>query len=199
MPRVLSEFWQKLVRLFTRPPRDGRDVERLALADGTKVLVRPLVPEDAPMLAEALRHLSPESRYHRFLAPVERLTPAQLQYLTCVDGVDHIALGLAVYRGRRSTPQPIAVARSIREKTDPETAEVAVVVADEWQHRGVGTLILRKLADRVWATGVRRWKAVILAENRGGFAVLDRVAEPLERKPDGPVVEVLYGLNDPVG
>lgn len=197
MPGILSEFWRRLVRLFTRPPRDGRDVERFTLPDGSLVMVRPLVPEDAPMLAEALQQLSLESRYHRFLVPVERLTPAELKYLTCVDGADHIALGMAYCRSRRTTPQPIAVARSIRSKTDPEAAEVAIVVADEWQRRGVGQALLRRLSDRAWNAGVRRWTATILAENTGAFTLMDRVADLRERRPDGPLVEVVYALREP--
>src|SRR5688500_14752946 len=143
----LSAFWRKLLDLFARPA--GPETEHGALPDGTPVLIRPLIPEDAPLVAEALAHLSQESRYQRFLAPVERLTPAQLEYLTRVDGSDHIALGMALAPRRRGeTPQPIAIARSIRDRSRPEEAEVAVVVADEWHRRGVGSLLLTKLSER---------------------------------------------------
>lgn len=194
MPGSLSSLWQRLTQLFTRAPRDHRDHRQLALPDGTPILIRPLIPEDAPAVEEALRHLSETTRYRRFLAPVERLSEAQLRYLTCVDGVDHIALGMAVIRGGRLPPEPIAIARSIRDRLDPEVAEVAIVVADEWQHRGVGTLLLGHLGDRAWAAGVRRWRAVMLAENGAVSGLLDKVAARLSHVQDGPTVEVLYAL-----
>lgn len=198
MPRVpepLLSFWQKLTAVFTRTAPRRADEERLTLPDGTPVLIRSIVPEDAVHVAEALSHLSPRSRYHRFLAHVERLTPAQIDYLTRVDGVNHIALGMALIR-RGRPPQPIAICRSIREG-DSDVAEVAITVADEWQGRGIGRIMLTRLAARAAAHGIRRWRAVILAENRAAFRLFDGIAARLSERRDGPVVEILYALPQP--
>jgi GNAT superfamily N-acetyltransferase len=192
----LTAFWRKLVALFAR--RHGPEMERGALPDGTPVLMRPLIPGDAPLVAEALAQLSEKSRYQRFLAPVERLTPAQLEYLTHVDGSDHIAIGMALAPARRGEPpQPIAIARSIRDPQQPEEAEVAIVVADEWQRRGAGSLLLAMLAERAWTTGIRRWRAVVLATNRPARALLERVGTCMEERSDGPTAELTYELHPP--
>ena len=83
----------------------------LTLLDGTTVFVRPIAPEDKPLLIEGLRRLSPETSMRRFLSPKVRFTPAELRYLTEVDGHSHIAF-VAVDAHDPSTL--IAVARSVR-------------------------------------------------------------------------------------
>jgi GNAT superfamily N-acetyltransferase len=195
MPAPLVTFWQKLVAVFTRAPARRPDEERLKLPDGTRVLIRSIVPEDSPHLAEALAHLSPKSRYHRFLAHVERLSPTQLDYLTRVDGVNHIALGMARLR-RGEPPLPIAICRSIREG-ESDVAEVAITVADDWQGRGIGRMMLTRLARRAAQHGIRCWRAVILAENTAAFRLFDSLAPRISERRDGPVVEVLYRLPAP--
>jgi GNAT superfamily N-acetyltransferase len=193
---------RRLGRRFTRHPAGGGEAHpaatQLALSDGTPVLVRAIEPLDADALAEALERLSPESRYQRFLSDLDRLTPAQLEYLTHVDGINHLALGVAVVQGRARAPRPIAVARCIRDPSEPELAEVAIVVADEWQRRGVGSLLFGMLAERAREVGIRRWKAVMLAENAGARKLLEEVGTRLSTRLEGPgSVEAIYELRPP--
>src|SRR3954466_4194851 len=103
------------------------------LLDGTTVFVRPIAPEDKPLLAEGLRRLSPQTSIKRFLSVKVKFSEAELRYLTEVDGHDHIAL---VAVDARDPSSLIAVARSVR--TEPDTAELAVVVGDQWQGLGLG-------------------------------------------------------------
>lgn len=194
MPGSLTELWQKLTALFREPHH--RETERLKLADGTPVLIRPIVPEDAPHVAQALADLSGPSRYHRFLQPVERLTPAELEYLTRVDGTNHIALGMALALPGKP-PRPIGICRSIRDTKEPDLAEVAITVADDFHRRGVARLLLQRLAARARESGILRWRAVILAENHAAFGLFDRLWRRLSEARDGPVVEVIYGLDPP--
>lgn len=79
--------------------------------------------------------MSPESRYRRFLAARDRLSEAELDYLTRVDHHDHEALVALVLE----TQEGVGLARFVRLPEDPEDAEVAIAVADAWQRRGVGT------------------------------------------------------------
>ncbi len=199
MPSHWKRLRERLGRLFARrldapseePPRE----RGLQLADGTPVLIRPIEPGDGAALAEALERLSPASRYQRFLSVVKQFTPAQLEYLTHQDGVNHIALGMAVTHPDGSTPTPIAVARCIREEAGSDLAEAAIVVADEWHGRGVGTLLLQCLSARAWEAGIRRWKALMLAENAAALHLFDKVATRRSQHPEGiGVVELLYDL-----
>jgi RimJ/RimL family protein N-acetyltransferase len=133
-----------------------------SLRDGQRILIRPIRPDDKAELAAGMRRLSPESRYRRFFTPTSELSDRQLRYLTEVDHHDHEAL-VAL---EPETGHGIGVARFVREKADPELAEVAVAVADSWQGRGVGTTLLHRLTERARDEGVRRFTAEILAENQ---------------------------------
>ena len=94
------------------------------------------------------------SRYRRFLAPIDHLSDQQLAYLTQVDHIAHEAL-LAI---DTATGEDVAVARFIRDPEDPSRAEVAIVVFDRWQGRGVG----RTLADRLARPSPLRRHRVVL-------------------------------------
>ncbi len=195
----LARLLLKLGPLFLEPAarraRRRAGMRKARLPDGTRVLVRPIDADDAADLARALAELSPASRYQRFLSHVDRLSPEQLDYLTRVDGVNHIALGAAAAPSRWRVPVPIGVARCIRDPADPDLGEVAFTVADAWQGRGVGTLLARHLAHRCRKAGILRWRAVMLGENRGMERVLERVAAPQgHRWEDAGVIERLYVL-----
>src|SRR5256885_5149005 len=105
----------------------------LTLPGGTCVRVRPIAPEDKPLLVEGLRRLSPESAFRRFMSPKVSFSEAELRYLTEVDQHDHIAL---VAVDADDAAQLIAVARCVR--VAPDTADIAVVVGDPWQGLGLG-------------------------------------------------------------
>src|SRR4051812_18947735 len=117
------------------------------------VVIRPLEPSDRDELAAGFRRLSPESRYRRFFAPVPELSRRQLDYLTNVDQHDHVAL-VAV---DDATGAGVGVARFVR--TGPGVAEPAVVVADDYQHQGVGAALLDRLVERAREEGVTRFVA----------------------------------------
>jgi protein lysine acetyltransferase len=133
----------------------------VTLRDGPRVTVRPICPQDAEPLRAGFERLSQESRYRRFLAPMQRLTGPMLRYLTDVDHHDHEALVAVGADGAL-----IGVARFVRRESDREAAEVAVTVADDYQGRGLGTALLGLLADRARAEGIRRFTALMLASNR---------------------------------
>jgi nucleotide-binding universal stress UspA family protein/RimJ/RimL family protein N-acetyltransferase len=143
----------------------------VALRDGARIVVRPIEPEDRDELAAGFERLSPESRYRRFFGPMRELRQRDLDYLTQVDHRDHEAL-IAL---DDATGQGVAVARFVR--TAPDEAEPAVVVADDWQRRGLATQLLDALADRAREEGVARFRAPVLAENAQAIAVLKRLGE----------------------
>ena len=151
--------------------RDGRQ-QMLQLRSGDWVSVRQLRPKDAPALAAAVERLSALSRYRRFHSAAPRLTDQMIKYLTDVDHHDHEAL-VAVQPGTGGII--IGVARFIRDPAHPDTAEVAVVVTDSWQRRGVGTLLLRRLARRASDEGIRFVTGNILAENHPTIKLAQRL------------------------
>jgi RimJ/RimL family protein N-acetyltransferase len=109
---------------------------RFRLRSGHTVLIRPMRSDDAPALAAAVEQLSEQSRYRRFHTHMPRLNAQTLTYLTDIDHHDHEAL-VAVAPGSGDI---VGVARFIRDTATPDTAELAIVVADAWHRRGLGTL-----------------------------------------------------------
>jgi len=166
------------------------------LGDGSRVEIRPLTNADKAGLAAGLRRLSPESRYRRFLTATPRLTAKQLAYLTEIDHRDHEAL-VAVEPSSRNG---LGVARYVRSRERPDEAEVAVAVADDWQRRGLGTLLLRHLAARARAEGITSFTGLVLAENAPMRHVLDTLGRIEVRDADGDSLEVALRIpEDPLG
>jgi acetyltransferase len=147
----------------------------LTLPDGTRVLVRPITPEDKPLLVEGLRRLSPEAAFRRFMSPKVSFSQAELRYLTEVDQRDHIAL-VAVDADQPS--HLIAVARCVR--VAPDTADIAVVVGDPWQRMGLGRRLADEVARRARAVGIERIAGTMLADNRAAFRLMRGFGWPFE-------------------
>jgi hypothetical protein len=133
--------------------------------------MRPIRPDDKALLQAGVAALSPESAYGRFLTGKSSLTTAELRYLTEIDGIDHIALVVLDDNG-----DLIAVGRIVRDQGRPDTAELAVVVCDAWQRRGLGRMLTRELTLR---SGVDRVSGTMLATNRAALALMRGIG-PLE-------------------
>ncbi len=160
----------------------------LTLRDGAEVRVRPLEPSDRDALAAAFERLSDESRYRRFLGPVEHLGPSTQSYLTDVDHHDHEALAAFDPEG-----DLVGVGRYVREDGGA-TAEAAVTVADEWQGRGLGTALTALLAERALDEGIGTFTASMLAENRDMFELLATVGSVQVTGREGGTIEVEVAL-----
>ncbi|WP_052668273.1 GNAT family N-acetyltransferase [Nitriliruptor alkaliphilus] len=143
------------------------------LRDGSPVLLRQIRPSDRTRLAEGLKRLSPASRYLRFQRAVSELSDEELRYLTEVDHVDHEAI-VALDPVRPDRPG-VGVARYIREPYEPEVAEAAITVADEYHGRGAGTLLLGALASRAEANGVKVFRSYVLDGNSAMLEVFDHL------------------------
>jgi RimJ/RimL family protein N-acetyltransferase len=131
------------------------------LRDGSAVLIRQVRSTDAPLLADGFARLSPQSRRMRFLGAKTTLSAAELRYFTEVDHHDHEAIGaLSAADGRG-----VGIARYVRDADDPQAAEIAVTVVDDWQGRGLATELLSRLSDRARQADIHRFTALVAAEN----------------------------------
>ena len=156
------------------------------LRDGSEVLVRRLTPPDAPGLEAGFARLSEESRRLRFLTTKPRLSASELHYLTDVDGHRHEAL-VAI---DPETRHGVGIARFVQDEDDPRRAEVAVTVVDEWQHRGVGSLLLTVLSDRAREEGITTFTALVAADNKSMNNLLTRLSAPVTKiRPIGEAAE----------
>ncbi len=171
------------------PPHWAADV---LLADGGTAHVRPIVSEDAPLLVDFHARLSPESVYLRFFSPHPRLSPVEIERFTRVDHRARVAL--VVLLG----DELIGVGRYDR-LGESDGAEVAFVVGDAQQGRGIATLLLERLAAAARERGLHRFSADVLPQNRAmlqvfhdaGFEVTSRFEDgvvrldfPIDRTPE---------------
>jgi RimJ/RimL family protein N-acetyltransferase len=123
------------------------------------------------LLADGFTRLSARSRRMRFLAGKDTLSAAELRYFTHVDHHDHEALGALGHPGGHG----VGVARYVRDTTDPQAAEIAVTIVDDWQGRGLGTELLARLSERARAAGIRRFTALVAEDNAAMAGVLRKL------------------------
>jgi RimJ/RimL family protein N-acetyltransferase len=161
------------------------------LPDGAQILIRPIRADDKRFLEDGLRQLSDESVHRRFLSPKRSFSRSELRYLTEVNGRDHVAL-VAEYPGE-PVRRLIAVGRFVRSHEDPEAAEVAIVVADDWQRRGVGSLFAKRLATHARLRGVRRFTATMAGENVAAHKLMGKLTYHLREQHSGGGVSELVG------
>jgi RimJ/RimL family protein N-acetyltransferase len=162
----------------------GDLVETAYLVDGTEIVFRPILPTDAERFARLYERLSPEALYRRFFAPVPRLQPAMVRHLVTVDYDSRFALVAVV------GDEVVGVARY--DRVPPEqadgvegAAEVAVIVEDAWQGRGIATRLLWRLSAAARERGLRMFYAGVQAENRPMMGLLQVIADEVETRLEG--------------
>jgi RimJ/RimL family protein N-acetyltransferase len=153
---------------------------KVRLRDGTLVTLRPVRPTDAAALRAFLHELSPESRYLRFQAHVSDLSEAQWKYLVSADGRNHVAV--IAWIGR----VVVGVGRFIR-LDQSDKAEVAFVVADALQRRGLGSLLRDELLAAASRSGIRSFRAEVMEGNRGMRRLLRTPSLRMESDVDGVI------------
>lgn len=135
-------------------------VESERLPDGTGIIVRPIRPEDDVMERAFIRSLSNDSRYNRLLG-ARKLTPDEVRQLTRIDYDREMAfVAVTADSGRQ---QLLGVARYVRDAD--RGAEFAIVVADAWQRKGIGSMLLDRLLRHAHTAGIARLYGITLATN----------------------------------
>jgi hypothetical protein len=127
------------------------------------ITLRPITPNDVAMEEEFVRQLSPETKHYRFFGAMKELSDAEAHRLCDVDGRLSMAFVATVRERHREVE--IGVCR-YAPSTDPEVREMAVTIADEWQHTQLPKLLLLRLIDAARETGIRELFAVELSDNR---------------------------------
>lgn len=158
--------------------RDATNLELLTLRDGSTVQIRVSEPADRDGLLEFFRRLSPESRWHRFRSLT--LPRPQLIADLCDSSRPHSQLTLLAMRREGGVPRIIATGSYLA--TDARAAEVAFAVADDWRGKGLGTLLLERLARIAVCHGFTRFWALTRTDNlpmldvfrESGFAETER-------------------------
>jgi GNAT superfamily N-acetyltransferase len=165
-----------------------RELEREVVSDGDlHYRVRPIRPDDGPRLAFFHHHLLPHSVFLRFFTFHPELSAKEVEHFTCVDYVNRLAL-VAESEGRL-----IAVGRYDSSPGETE-AEVAFVVSDEFQHHGIGALLLDELARAAWDRGVTSFRAETLCENRAMLDVFRHSGFPISSSVEYGTVTLRFPI-----
>jgi GNAT superfamily N-acetyltransferase len=148
------------------------------------ITIRPLRNGEAAVVQSVFDHLGPRSRLLRFGGAKTVLSAADLEALCRVDE-RHVVL-VALLGG-----EPIGIARLVRNMEDPGLGEVAVAVGDAWQGRGVGSVLVDRLAAEARAGGIERLSATLSAENHASLKLMGRITRGLKTTCTAGQLEVV--------
>jgi GNAT superfamily N-acetyltransferase len=165
-----------------------------ALEDGTEIFFRPVKPTDEPALKEMLYSLSAESVRLRFFTTTKTFPHRDVQQLTTVDYVQDLAI-VGIVPGPGGEEDIVAIAQYF---LDPKSnaAEVAFIVQDEWQAKGMGSFLLRYLAEIAHKRGVKKFEASVVPRNKPMLAVFHNSGYRTETVFDGDAYKVEIDLTD---
>ncbi len=166
-----------------------------SLDDGTPTLIRPLRTEDRGDILAGFQRISPHSRYLRYSSAGAKLTNDDLDTLTCTDEKKCLALGAVDL----SMPghYGMGVARYIACEDEPGTAEIAIVIVDEYQGRGLGSLMLDLLITIARKNGFTSLCGYVLPENRAMIRLLKKVNATLNHETGGIIRIDIPLVNEP--
>lgn len=162
-------------------------IHPLTLADGRRVLVRPVLPQDSDGEQAFVKGLSPASRYRRFHVGMRELPQSTLLQLTRIDHRSHVALVAHPefdIGEEQDDPAIVADARYVR--IDEQSAEFAVAVDDRWQRQGLGSRLLRMLARHAAKNGLSTLYGDVLTDNLPMITMLRRWGCELLPRDDEP-------------
>jgi protein lysine acetyltransferase len=176
--KLLRTARQRLAAFITPIP--------VSLRDGTELYLRPVLPGDSERTANGPVEFSSETLYRRFQS-ARGPTKSLMTYLFEVDYVDHF-----VWVMTDGPDGPVvADARFVRDENDPSLAEVAFLVADAYQGRGIGSFLMDTVAVTAWYDGIRFFSARVLSENYPMRKILDRFGAHWQRDDLGVVTTVI--------
>jgi len=178
--------------------RSSFATETVTLRDGTQVVLRAIRPDDAPRLQALHKRLSPESVFLRFLDQRKALTDQDAQRWATVDYRTHMAIVAALPDG--ADERLIGVARyAAIDPAKPDTAEAAIVVQDDHQGRGLGTILVNRLVTYARAHGIRAFVASVHYSNSEIMHFIQRSGLPAKKRLEAGVWEIHIRLDAPSG
>jgi acetyltransferase len=166
----------------------GVQPQSWALSDELTATLRQIGPEDAAIEQNFVRHLSEESRYYRFMNELRELTPQMLERFTRIDPANEMAFIVTVAPAGVETE--IGVGRYII-NPDRESCEFAVAVADDWQHHGIGSRLMRALMEHARARGLKRMDGYVLSANAKMLELMRELGFEIHASPGDPTTRIV--------
>ncbi len=173
-------------------PYPARYEQVWPMRGGGEFLVRPVRPDDAQMLQRLVKELSPESRYFRYISQIAELPASMLARFTLIDYDREMAL-VAVHRERsagedgeiRGTERIVGVSRYVT-NPDQTSCEFALVVADDFNGRGLGSRLMLSIMEAARDKGLTEIQGLVLAGNPSMLKLMRRLGFEVRAYPDDP-------------
>jgi len=166
---------------------------RVILRDGQSLKVRPIEPRDRGKLRDFFYRLSPQTRYFRFGYTKSYLSDDELTYYTEMTPPDTFAY--VALMGEGDEERIVAVGRWFLGQ-DTKTAEIAFVVEDNIQVKGIGTALLEQLADAALAFKIKKFIAIVLPENTRMLEVFEESGFKIQKRIDEGAYQIIFDLED---
>ena len=163
--RMVVDFHSQTAERYSHMaiyPYPGQLVSYYQLPNGTDLVIRPIRPEDAEIEQEFIRNLSMRAKYFRFMQSITELSPHMLARFTQIDYDREMALIAVVYLEGQETE--IGVARYVT-NPDGKSCDFAIVIADEWQRKGIAHRLMQQLVETARAHSLRLMEGEVLANN----------------------------------
>ena len=179
----------------SQAPYPAQYEETITTRAGEKIFVRPIRPDDEPMMRDMFYNFSEQTKYLRYHAALKAMPHNKMQVFCTIDYETEMAIiGL---HGPSGNEEVVGVGRYL---TDPEksSAEVAFAVQDAWQRKGLGTYFFERLVKIGRENGVHTFHAYVLVENSGMLKIFHRSGLIVETETEGDVVRVTMKLPDGV-
>jgi ribosomal protein S18 acetylase RimI-like enzyme len=177
---------------LVRVPSPNFEPRVFELREGTKVHIRPIAPEDEPLLHDAVSAMSERTVYFRFFSPIKRLSDAMAHRLAVVDYKDRFALVATTHRP--STKERIVGVARYDRAAGTDIAEVALAVIDEFQRRGLGGALLGILAHVAREHGIKNFSLIVLPENQQMLGLLRKMGWIHQARLSGGVYEISFDI-----
>jgi acetyltransferase len=170
-------------------------IDVVQAADGSRVTIRPTLPQDVELQRVFFRSLSAQGRYGRFMTRLNELPESLAKRFASIDYRSHLALLAEVFENGRETM--IGEARYVLDARDPTTCEFAVAVADNWQASGIARALLDRLEHQAALSGIRSMVADTLPTNRAMIGLARRLGYAVRLSPEDPELVRLEKHLDP--
>jgi acetyltransferase len=168
-------------------------IDMVYLAGGTRVVVRPALPQDRDLRRAFVRNLSDEARYFRFMTRLSDLPEAMAERFTTIDYIGHLARVAELFTDAGEAM--VGEARYVVDAGDAAACEFAVAVADAWHGMGLARILLTRLVDHAAACGIRRMSGDTVATNEAMIALAKRTGFAVaRRRADGRLVHLVKDL-----
>jgi acetyltransferase len=169
-------------------------IDIVQLANGSRVVVRPALPQDCELQRVFVRTLSDEARYFRFMTMLRELSEAMAERFTSIDYRSHVALIATIFADAGETM--IGEARYVVDEGGGAACEFAVAVADAWQGMGLARTLLQRLANHAATSGIHRMVGDTVSGNKAMIALAKDTGFAVARKrEDGRLVRLVKDLS----